>query len=204
MSENLQTTGRLLVLVPDGELDEARYAKKSRSLAEVHNLDIVFIGLIRLPGMESQMRRKLVTLSGIAGSEKIKAEFKLLNLPTWVDVLHHELQPQDFIVCPEEFDAGTNLYTELAELKLLMKEKVYFIPGIFISSDLERREQLSWAVLNWAGIIFLLVAGFIIEVDFDHQTAGLPRILFQIILLAAEIASLWFWNTLFIRRESKR
>ncbi len=204
MSTNTQINGRLLVLVPDDELDEARYAKKARVLAESHNLPIVFLGLNNVPDMESQMRRKLVTLSGIAGSEKMRTDFKLLSFASWVDALQDELQSQDIIMCPEEFNSGPILTTESNGLKSRMKEKVYFVPGILISSDKDRRETLSWAILNWAGIIFLLVTGFMIEVDFDHQVSGLSRTVFQIVILTVEIALLWFWNRLFLRLENKR
>ena len=203
MSENSQINGRLLVLVPDNEMDEARYAKKARILAESHNLPIVFIGLNRSPDSESQIRRKLVTLAGIAGSEKIQAGFLLINLGSWMEVLHEELGPLDNILCPDEFNTGHYLYTDSTEMKSLLKEKVYFVPNVVFSSDLERREEMSRAVLNWAGIIFLLVAGFMVEVDLDRQTTGFSRTIIQIVILAAEIVCLWFWNTLFIRREKK-
>lgn len=203
MSENLQINGRLLVLVPDNEMDEARYAKKARILAESHNLSIVFIGLNRSPDSESQIRRKLVTLAGIAGSEKIQADFLMINLEAWTEVLHKELGRLDYVLCPEEFNSGSRLYTNSADLKSMMNEKVYFVQDILISSDLERREEMSRAVLNWAGIIFLLVAGFMVEVGLDRQTTGFSRTIIQIVILTAEIVCLWFWNTLFIRREKK-
>lgn len=204
MTTNVQTDGRLLVLVPDDELDEARYAKKARLLAESFHFPIVFLGLNHEPDKESQMRRKLITLSGIAGSEKTMTDFKLFSVASWVEVLQNELQPQDIIMCPEKFNSGSNLVTELDGLKSRMKEKIYFVPDILISSDQERREELSWAILNWAGILFLLVTGFFIEVDFDHQIAGVSRTIFQIVILTIEIALLWFWNRLFLQRENRR
>lgn len=204
MTANIQTKGRLLVLVPDNELDEARYAKKARLLAESHHLPIIFWGLNHEPDMESQMRRKLVTLSGIAGSEKTRTDFKLLSFASWVDALQDELQAQDIIMCPEEFTSGPYLTTESDGLKSRMKEKVYFVPGVLISAEKVRRETLSWAILNWSGIIFLLVTGFLIEVDFDHQISGLSRTVFQIVILTIEIALLWLWNRLFLRLENKR
>jgi hypothetical protein len=199
MAENLTTSGKLLVLVPEDELDETRYARKARALAEAQKLNIRFIGLIQSQEMESQMRRKLVTLSGIAGSESVAADFMEIDSSSWVEIIRKESNSQDFILCPEEFNADSFLNNENCDLRVEMAGKIYLAPGMMPSERQERLERATRNVLNWIGILAIITVGFLLEVNFDRQTVGLARTLTEIIVFTAEIGILWWWNT-FVNR----
>jgi hypothetical protein len=195
MADKLTTTGRLLVLVPEDELDESRYARKARALAEVQKLNIRFIGMVRTPEMESLMRRKLVTLSGISGSESAEADFIESGLTSWVEIIQNECGTQDFILCPEEFNLDSFLNNDVCDLRSEMAGKIYMVPGMMPSDRQERLERATRNVLNWAGILAIIAIGFLLEVDFDRQTVGIARTLTEIIIFSAEIGILWWWNT---------
>ncbi|HEX7555053.1 MAG TPA: hypothetical protein VF338_00405, partial [Leptolinea sp.] len=55
---------KLLVLVPEDELDEVKFAKKSRSMAEYYDLDILFLGKVISFETEPFLRRRLITIAG--------------------------------------------------------------------------------------------------------------------------------------------
>jgi len=199
MADKSTKTGTLLVLVPDEELDEGRYARKARLIAESQKLSIHFIGLAQTPEVASQMRRKLVTLSGIADSELVKSDFMIHESSTWFNVIQQECGPQDFVLCPDEFAADSFLVNGTGDLRTGMAGKVYFVAGMLPSSRQEGLEKAAKEVLNWSGILVILAAGFMLEADFDRQTVGNARILSEVFILAVEVGILWWWNK-FINR----
>jgi len=199
MADKITKTGTLLVLVPNEELDEGRYARKARLIAESQKLSILFIGLAQTPEAESQMRRKLVTLSGIADSELTKSSFVIHEAATWFAVIQQECGPLDFVLCPDEFMADSILINGTGDLRTRMAGKVYFVAGMLPSSKQEGMEKVAKEVLNWSGILVILAAGFMLEADFDRQTVGNARILSEVFILAVEVGILWWWNK-FINR----
>lgn len=194
MTDKITKTGILLVLVPNDELDEGRYARKARLIAEAQKLSILFIGLAQTPEAESQMRRKLVTLSGIADSELVKSNFLIHESSTWFAVIQKECGPQDFVMCPDEFMADSFLISGTGDLRNKMAGRVYFVPGMLPSSRQEGLEKAAREVLNWSGILVILTVGFLLEVDFDRQTVGFAKTLSEVFVLAVEVGILWWWN----------
>lgn len=194
MADMKTKTGKLLVLVPEDELDETRYARKARQLAETYKLDIRFIGLNQSAEMESQIRRKLITLSGIAGTETIGSSFTMVEASSWLDVLKKEFLPGDRILCPSEFNTNSFYMKESQETQAALAGKVHFVPGMLTSSDRERVEMVTRLILNWVGILAILAIGFFLEADFDRQTVGLVRTLAEITIFTGEIGILWWWN----------
>jgi hypothetical protein len=199
MADTIKNTGHLLVLVPDEELDEGRYARKARSIAESQNLAILFIGLTQSPESEAQMRRKLVTLSGIANSDSVKSDFMIHESSSWFNAVQQECDQQDFVLCPAELNTNSSLLGGTLDLRTELAGKIYFVPGMMPSSRQERLEKITREVLNWGGILVILTVGFLLEVDFDRQTIGIAKTISEVVILAAEIGILWWWNT-FVNR----
>jgi hypothetical protein len=199
MADMQMKRGRLLVLVPNEDMDEVRYARKARQVAVANNLDIQFISLNHSPEDEAQARRKLVTLSGIAGTTSITSDFTLRDVPSWLDVIQMEFTAEDHILCPTEINSNSFYPKESEDLRARLNGRVHFIPGMMTSSDRERIERITRIVLNWAGILTVIAVGFLLEVDFDRQIVGLGKTLAEIAVFAIEIGILWWWNT-FVNR----
>jgi hypothetical protein len=195
MADMQTIAGKLLVLVPVDELDESRYARKARQLAEAHNLDILFIGINQSAESEPQARLKLVTLSGIAGTNSISSSFTMVDASSWLDVIRREFKPGDRIMCPSEFNTNSFYMKDSEDLRSALAGKVHFVSGMLTSSDRERIEKITRLILNWGGILAIIALGFFLEVDFDSQTMGVGKTVAEIAIFTAEIGLLWWWNT---------
>jgi hypothetical protein len=196
-TDNIQS--RLLVLVPDDELDEAKYAKKARALAESLHLEIVFVGMIRSHDTEPLLRRRLITLSGIAGIDAIKSRFIELSYPTWLDITSREFIPGDYILCPEELIKIRTHSNPGESMQSQYGAKLIVVAGIITPMRKQRFDEILQQVLNWAGILVIMGTAFGLEASFDNQTIGITRILGEVILVSLEVGFLWFWFKFFQR-----
>jgi hypothetical protein len=199
MMKTENTRSRLLVLVPEEELDEAKYAQKARSLAEQLDLDIVFLGMVNSQETESLIRRKLVTLSGIASTGSSNSRFTEFKHHNWLEMSKREFKPGDYILCPKESNAADALYKAGEVLNSQFGNNVFFTSGIITPNSREKFEEVTKQVLNWAGVLIILVTAFIVEAGVDGQTSGWVRIVCEIVLVGLEIVILWMWN-LFVSR----
>ncbi len=185
---------RLLVLVPDEELDEAKYAQKARSLAELLNVNIAFLGKIHSQDTEPLLRRTLVTLSGIASTSSMKSEFFEYANPTWMEIVTQEFNPGDYILCPKEMVDFISDINQSESLKSRFETRMLFVPGMVASQRNQRLEEFFIQTRNWMGILIIIGAAFGLEVSFDSQTVGWIRILGEVFLVSVELIILWFWN----------
>jgi hypothetical protein len=200
MIENT-TKSKLLVLVPDDGFDEAKFAHKARGLAELLHLDIVFIGKIHSLETESLLRRKLVTLSGIAATDSLKSRFIEHDNSGWLEIVSIEYKIGDYILCPQELDDSISHFNPALSLSNRYGKKVFLERGIIDPPVHQKIEQALIQILNVSGILVIMGAAFAIEVGIDGQTFGSLRIIAEIIVVSIEIALLWFWFRLFQKTD---
>lgn len=198
MSINMEEVrSRLLVLVPDYELDDAKYARKARMVAESMNLDMVFLGMIQSRETEAQLRRKLIMLSGIAGISGTNSLFRTFSCPNWLEITAQVFKPGDSIYCPEEMTVLKSFSNAGETMQTRYGEKLILAHGMVSPLNKHRFEEISLQVLNWIVILIILAAGFGLEASFDSQTAGFNRILGEIVLVGLEVFFLSFWFRFF-------
>ena len=197
MKENKMA--RLLVLVPNDDLDESRYARKARMTAELLQAEIVFIGLVNSGETDAPIRRKLVTLTGIAGSEASPADFRVQQSSTWLDALDEISSAEDFILSPKELEDRGDLKKAHRDMRSAFAGRTYLVSGMILPSDKERLDMVAKTVLNWAGILAILAVGFFVEAGFDQQMGGFLKTFAEVLVLFLEVGILWWWNS-FVNR----
>jgi hypothetical protein len=193
---------RLLVLVPENEVEEVRYARKARSLAEYYNLDILFIGNTTSYETEMANRRKLITLAGITNNGIFKTDFvsKLSN--SWIKTITEIYAVGDYILCPKEIIQPKGLFNRQLLWEILISSygsKVIAINGYVIPENSKSRQKTLLPFLYWAGIITIFCVSFGLEANLGNHSFGWIRILGEGSLVVGEIFSLWLWN-LFLNR----
>jgi hypothetical protein len=192
---------RLLVVIPDTIMDEVSIARRARILAESKGMDITFLGKVESNDTEPRLRRRLMTLSAIAGMGKSQSQYKTLSYPSWLDVLSMEFKPGDLILCPSRL---TTSHTDLREEELLNNQygkNMIFSTGIVQQEKSSNLEKLYKPILYWAGILIILGLSFVTESAFDNQVIGWIHIIGQIMVVLLEVMALYIWHRVSIRQR---
>jgi hypothetical protein len=187
-----EPTHRLIVLVPDADLNYAAATRRVWQLANDLSADIQFIGLYKDVLRESSLRRQLVTMTAMIQDGKIAAEAKVELGNNWVDVVKTNWQAGDVIVCFAE------QHVELLHRPLSQILQSNLHAPIYILSDLypQHRSQSNWRseVAAWTGSIGIVISFGIMQA----QVVQLPEGWFQNVLLLLsmipEFWLIWVWN----------
>jgi len=199
MVKTKNARARLLVLVPNDELDEAKYAKKARSLAEYYHLDIVFLGKTDSSDSELYLRRRLITLAGISRNQDILSTFTTNSRGSWGKLISSRYEPGDYILLPKEMMEIKGLVTQHYIYQELQKKyggQAIAVIGFLITKQTIHFEKIIFPIINWAGIFAIFVISFGLEANVGSHTFGWIRILGEISLVGVEIFSLLLWNSL--------
>jgi hypothetical protein len=190
---------KLLVIVPDDELDEVKFAKKARSLAEYYNLDILFFGIVTSSENEPSLRRKLITLAGISSNNIFKTHFLTHSNTSWLKAIAREFVAGDYILCPKEFIQTTGKFFPKSILQLIKDhygDRLITVSGLMVQPQQKKSGKYLFPIIYWAGIIIILTTAFGLEADFGNQTFGWVRAVGEISIVGIEIFSLWVWNSI--------
>ena len=125
------TAHRLIVLVPDADLDYVTATRRVWELANELNTDIQFIGLYKDVARESSLRRQLATMTAMVQDGKVSAEAKVELGNNWVNVVKSNWRTGDMIVCFAEQHAGL-LYRPLSQiLQSNLEAPIYILSGLY-------------------------------------------------------------------------
>jgi hypothetical protein len=90
---------RLIVVIPNGELDENKLALHVGKLALLHRANILFLGIIGDPEGYYLLRRRLATLAALVGNKYIKASKEIALEPDWLKSIKQYWKEDDLVVC---------------------------------------------------------------------------------------------------------
>src|SRR5688572_2242300 len=172
-----ESTHRLIVLIPDADLDHTAATRRVWQLANDLGADIQFIGLYKDVLRESSLRRQLVTMTALIQDGKVAADAKVELGNNWVNVVKANWQAGDMIVCFAEQHAGL-LHRPLSQI---LRSNLH--APIYILSDLysQRQSQSNWLseVPAWTGSVGIIISFGILQA----QVVQLPEGWFQNVLL---------------------
>jgi hypothetical protein len=199
MKKTDKPRSRLLVVVPDHELDEARYAKKARSLADYYQLDIVFLGKLSEINDESYLRRRMITLAGISTTDVISSNFIISYQKRWKSIITKEYKPGDFVLIQKDLLEIHGLFHRFNVSEEISKKFGLntIINNEFIPANPESGiVKAILPIIYWIGIMAILVISFVVESSIGQHTFGWIRTLAEISIVGIEIFSLWIWNSI--------
>ena len=185
---------RLLVLVPDADLDHAAATRRVWQLADDLGVNIQFIGLCNDEAQESSLRRQLVIMTALVQDGNVSAEAKVEIGNNWVKVVKSNWQAGDLIVCFAEQRAG--LFRPLSQIiRANLDLPVYILSGLYLQSPAKLNVRAS--ITMWAGFLCILTVSFLLQI----RIIALPRDWAQTTLLIlsvmVELGLIWAWNNLF-------
>jgi hypothetical protein len=191
---DLAPTRRLIVLVPDADLDYAAAARRVWNLAGGMESQILFIGLCNDTAEEPGLRRQLITMTAMVQDGKASAEAYIETGTNWVTIVKRNYLQGDLVVCFAEQRAGLIQKPLSQVLQSSLKIPVYIISGIFWE-----KPGLNWRsqVTLWAGHMGIVLAFCLLQ----FRIIQLPKDGFQSLLLVLSILPefwlIWVWNNLF-------
>lgn len=188
---------RLIVLVPDGDLDYAAATRRVWELANESGANIQFIGLckdkdaVQVPSL----RRQLVTMTAMVQDREIAAEAKVEFGNNWVSVVKSNWQVGDMIVCFAEQHAGP-LYRPLSQiLRSNVQVPIYILSGLYPQSQ-SRFNRISLIAL-WAGLISIIAGSFLLQIRIISFSRDWAQTTLLILSVLAEFWLIYAWNNLF-------
>jgi hypothetical protein len=192
----VETTQRVIVLVPDAEIDLAYAAKKIWEIATSVEGSIRLIGLCADSHREPGLYRQLVTLSALMENGKIPVHSSIEFGSNWQTVLRTEWQQGDIIVCFSGVSAGFSRKPLSQILESTTQSTVHVIDGLTPPAHSSPSERVS-NTFAWIGSIVIVVGLFWLQTIITHLPSDWERTLLLSISVFAGFGMIWVWNSLF-------
>jgi len=189
---------RLVVLVPDLDLDDAALARRIWNLAAPNKLGVLYLGLALSPSEEPHARRQLATIAALTRDDWVKTSTLLARETDWLAALRPVLRPDDLIVCHlEQMMHGWRGSRPLgAWLCQTLQAPVQLLEG-FYAGDPAQPAHPTARLLFWAGALAILASAFWLQV----QITGMPKTWLESALMGlsvvAECGLIGLWAQLF-------
>jgi hypothetical protein len=189
---------RLLVLVPDLDIDEVDLAQRVLSLAEPRGLPVLYLGISVESIRESLVRRRLATLAAITRDDRIQADTRYLPVHSWPEAIQATCRPGDLIVAPPEraLALQANGYRSGRKaLSALARAPVHVLPDSVFATRPDRGRRLKGFVF-WPISLAILAGFFWLQVQIDQASSGSIQIILLTLSVVVEGGLLLLWHTL--------
>ncbi|MGH2522405.1 MAG: hypothetical protein ACRDH2_07865, partial [Anaerolineales bacterium] len=195
--EPLPPAHRLVVLIPDQDMNDAELARRVWGLASPRGLAILFLGLC--DGLEeSRVRRRLATLAAITRDDWVRAEIRLEFEGDWRRSIKAIWRPGDLVVCHAEQTVeawGVGRKPLSQALVSALNAPVYVFSGFY--SELPTPPfSLASRLFSWAIPLAILAGFFWIQVQIDRLPTDWARTTLFILSVLAEFGLVWIWHRL--------
>ena len=191
----LEPAHRLIVLVPESDMDTTLTARKIWELANTLECSIQFLGLSKDTAHEPGLRRQLVTLSAMVGYEHISVESKIEIGNDWLSVVKSNWHEGDMIVCFAGQSSGLARRPLSQMLESNLNATVYVLGGFH--QEVHARSSWMFNALAWAGSIGIILGFFWLQSKLGQFSTDWAYSTLLYISLFAEAGSIWAWNSLF-------
>ena len=193
----LPPANRLVVLVPDMDLDEMAFSRRIWTLAAPSQLGVLFLGVCRVPSDEPRARRRLATIAALTRDDWVHVNTALAVEVDWLGAVRSVLAPLggDLIVCHAEqtrrgWRGSISLGTELCRA---LQAPVHLLHGFYATDEVQPANQPA-RFLFWGGSAAIVAGAFLVQV----QISALPKNWAESALMAlsvvAECGLIGLWN----------
>ncbi|NTU55680.1 MAG: hypothetical protein HGA79_05475 [Anaerolineales bacterium] len=191
---------RIIVLVPDAEINLAHAAKRIWEIAAAAQAGVQFIGLCADSSREPRLRRQMVTLSALVEAENIAVRSRIEIGNDWLYALRTEWRQGELIVCFAGAPSGFSRKPLIQLLESSVRTTIYVIDGLLPQAQPSRSEWWS-NVLAWAGSLVIILGLFWLQTKITQiPTTDWARTLLFCISIFIELGMIWMWNSLFSQR----
>lgn len=186
---------RLIVLVPESDLDIAMVARRLRELANAFGNHILLFGLSKDATHEPGLRRQVVALSAMLRDEHVLVDSKVEIGGNWPNALRSELRHEDVIACFSAQYPGFARKPLHQFLESNLKSTVYVLDGALRQKSRLPSKWIS-ETLAWGGSIGLVLGFFWLQTRIVQLPQDWSHTLLLYLSLFAEVGGIWLWNKL--------
>jgi len=186
---------RLIVLVPDSEVDLLVAARRVWELAGAIGGRVRFLGLCNDVTREPALRRSLVTLSAMVQDGRMTIESGIEFGVDWLEVVKSNWRVGDVIACFEEKHVEW-MHRPLNQiLESNLNASVYVLSGLS-DHDHPRPDWLS-QILVWIGSVGIVAGSGLLQIRIASILRDGVQTTLLILSVVAEVWLIWVWNSLF-------
>ena len=187
---------RLVVLVPDRDLDDISLSREVWSLASQGPRHVLYMTIIQDPARESQARRRLITLAAITRDDQTRVETQVRIEPTYIHAIKDTCREGDMLVCLAGYKVPRKLgWPQALEIALInsLRMPIIVLTGIYQEPEEESDGRFK-GVFFWGGILAILAlfAGF--EVAITNTANNWAGQLLLIFTLLVETVIILIWT----------
>ena len=186
---------RLLVLVPDVDLDPSSFAAQIRALAQPKRLGVLLVGQCPVEADEWHWRRSLATLgAAISDTDHLLVETQVSLASSWLDIVKGLRVDGDLVVCHREqvLRGAWPWQRQALDQALIaeLRQPVCVLEGL-VQPLPNRQRPLAARVLDWVVPLAVIVAFAVLQVQIRtnvSDTAGMVLLslstVIELVLLA--------------------
>jgi hypothetical protein len=164
---------RLVVLVPDMDVDEASLATRIWSMAAPRHMQVLFLGTLRHEQERYRARRRLALIAAITRDRATHVESQLVLSADSLAAALAVCQPGDIFVCHSEqmVSSWKSKPIPLAQKLLsVVNAPIYVLSGFYPNLG---NEGPNWMrALTWLPPMLLVIVGFAVQVRLAQATSG--------------------------------
>jgi len=189
---------RLVVLVPDQDLDAINFCRAIRSLAVPGFLDVYLVTVVHNEESELASRRRLATMATLVRDFDYQVETQVVWNRSWIGALRDLTRSDDVLLYPPEMTVRKGLRS-LEPLGDAINRQLGLtarpMPGFYQKSRPEIKRFLQM-IGYWVVILGILAGFFVLESDVTTVDTGWIAKLLLILLMVAEVGTIYLWTVL--------
>ena len=188
---------RLVVLVPDPDVDESELARRIWLLASPRMLKVVYVGMVQDHADESFVRQQLATLAALTRDNHTTVETQAHDDRDWLRIVRRVRQPGDQIICVAEqttFGRGAERRSLGEALASALGAPVYLLSGLPSHARPQPPRRLPRLLIDWAVPVAIIVGFFLMQVAISQLVEEWARIALLCISVLAEAGLIGLWN----------
>jgi hypothetical protein len=189
-----EPTSRLIVLIPDLEVDYVPAMSRIWELANALHAHVLLLSLSKDAGQEPSLRRSLISMAAMVQDGHVLAAVKVEMGTNWVDIVERNYQTGDTIVCFAEPRAGI-VHKPLSQIL----QSHLKIPVYILSSPYRPKPKLKLfsQVMAWLGSLGIITGFFLLQINIIQVSTGVLESILLILSLIPEYSLILFWNSQF-------
>jgi hypothetical protein len=140
--------------------------------------------------------RSVATLKALVSGGRISAASQVVDAAHWVSTLQALYRPDDVVVCQAEQRVSSGFLRTLPVSDFVCERfqaQVRTISGFYHPERVQIGQWLKQSVY-WAGLLAIITAFFMLEVNLDQGVHGAARTVLLITLLITALGVGVFWN----------
>lgn len=192
---------RLVVLIPDSNVNELSLARAVWLLASPNHLPVALVGICSRRDREPLARRRLATLAVLIRDSNVQVEVEIYSTPNWLEALSSQVKRGDQVVCQAEQRIRSRL-VRVQPLAAVIAKRIE-APVVTLSGFYpELRPDPAdgggpWLMDAAPFVVFILISLF--QFWLYRLTGGTAQTLLMLISVIVEFGLIGLWNSFYNR-----